>query len=141
MADQKDMTNKYLELQMVEQQLKQVNQQLLTLDMQLAELQQLEENLDDLSKTKRDTEMLVALGGGVFSKAELKENKKVLMNVGADIIIEKDIPSSKKVISDQVNQIKEVVVQMEQEFQILAMNSQMLQQDIQKLSSETTKEQ
>ena len=136
MVDQKALNEKYLELQVLDQQIKQVNQQMLNLDTQLLELQKLEENLDDLSQTKKDTEILVAFGGGVFSKAELKDNNTVLMNVGADIIVEKDIPSSKKVISHQIDQIKDVVQQLEQEFNILAMNSQILQQDMQKLSSE-----
>ena len=82
MIDQKEINERYLELQVLEQQLKQVNQQLLNLDNQLLELQRIEENLNDLTKTKKNTEMLVALGGGVFSKAELKDNKSVLMNVG-----------------------------------------------------------
>lgn len=136
MVDQKALNEKYLELQVLDQQVKQVNQQMINLDTQLLELQKLEENLDDLSQTKKDTEILVAFGGGVFSKAELKDNNTVLMNVGADIIVEKDIPSSKKVIRHQIDQIKDVLQQLEQEFNILAMNSQILQQDMQKLSSE-----
>ena len=125
-----------MELQIFEQQLKQVNQQLLNLDNQLLELQRIEENLGDLTKTKKNTELLVALGGGVFSKTELTDNKTVLMNVGANIIIEKDIPSSKEVIGHQIDQIKTVMKQLEQEFQVLAANSQTIQQDLQKLSSE-----
>jgi len=136
MVDQKQLNEKYMELQIFEQQLKQVNQQLLNLDNQLLELQRIEENLGDLTKTKKNTELLVALGGGVFSKTELTDNKTVLMNVGANIIIEKDIPSSKEVIGHQIDQIKTVMKQLEQEFQVLAANSQTIQQDLQKLSSE-----
>lgn len=136
MFDQKELNEKYLELQILEQQLKQVNQQLLNLDNQVLELQRLEDNLEEFKKTKKDTELLVALGGGVFSRAELKDNNSVLMNVGSNIVIEKDIPSSKKIVSDQIDQIKDVVKQMEQEFQMLAMRNQILQQDLQKLASE-----
>lgn len=136
MADQQELNEKYMELQIIEQQLKQVNQQLLNLDSQLLELQRIEDNLGDITKTKKDTELLVALGGGVFSKAELKDNKTVLVNVGANIVVEKDVPSSKELISNQINQIKDVVKQLEQEFQILAANSQFLQQDLRKLASE-----
>lgn len=136
MADTKLINEKYLELQILEHQLKQVNQQILNLDNQLLELQRIGDNLDDLNKAKKDTELLVALGGGVFSKAELKDNKSVLMNVGANIVVEKDIPSSKRVISNQIGQIKDVVKQLEQEFQILAVNSQAVQQELQKLASE-----
>lgn len=136
MADQKELNEKYIELQIIEQQLKQVNQQLLNLDSQFLELQRIKDNLDDITKTKKNTELLVALGGGVFSKAELKDNKTVLVNVGANTVVEKDIPSSKELISNQINQVKDVVKQLEQEFQILAANSQFLQQDLRKLASE-----
>lgn len=136
MADQKNLNEKYLELQILEHQLKQVNQQILNLDNQLLELQRIEDNLDDLTKAKKNTEMLVALGGGVFSKAELKDNRSVLMNVGSNIVVEKDIPSSKKVVNNQIDQIKDVVKQLEQEFQVLAVNSQAMQQELQKLASE-----
>ncbi|MDP2906543.1 MAG: prefoldin subunit alpha [Nanoarchaeota archaeon] len=136
MADQKELNEKYFELQILEQQLKQVNQQLLGMDNQLLELQRIKENLDDIAHTKKDTEMLVALGGGVFSKAELKDSSKVLMNVGSNIVVEKDIASSKVVVDHQMGQITEVIKQLEQEFQILAMNSQVLQQDLQKMIGE-----
>ncbi len=136
MADQKELNEKYFEMQILEQQLKQVNQQLLSVDNQLLELQRIKDNLDDLAKTKKDTELLVALGGGVFSKAELKDNSTVLMNVGANIIIEKDIASSKEVINNQIGQMSDVVSQLEQEFQILAMNSQAIQLDLQKMIGE-----
>ncbi len=136
MVDQKELNEKYFELQILEQQLKQVNQQLLGLDNQLLELQRIKDNLDDIASTKKDTEMLVALGGGVFSKAELKDSNKVLMNVGSNVVIEKDIASSKEVVDHQIGQINEVIKQLEQEFQILAMNSQVLQQELQKIVSE-----
>lgn len=136
MVDQKELNEKYFELQILEQQLKQVNQQLLGLDNQLLELQRIKDNLDDIANTKKDTEMLVALGGGVFSKAELKDSNKVLMNVGSNIVIEKDIASSKEVVDHQIGQVNEVVKQLEQEFQILAMNSQVLQQELQKIVGE-----
>lgn len=136
MVTKDELNEKYLELQILEQQLKQVSQQLISLNSQVLELQRIEDNLSDLAKTKKDTEILVALGGGVFSKAELKDNHTVLMNVGANVVVEKDIPSSIEMIKHQVSQIKDVAKQMEQEFQILAMNSQVLQRDLQELVSE-----
>lgn len=136
MADQKELNEKYWEFQILEQKLKQVNQQLLNLDNQLLEFQRIGENLDDIKKTKKNTEILVNLGGGVFSKAELKDRNNVLMNVGANIIVEKGIPSSKEIINSQIDQIKDVAKQLEQEFQILAIDSQILQKDLQKLTSE-----
>lgn len=140
MADQKELNEKYFELQILEQQLKQVNQQLLSMDNQILELQRIKDNLDDITKTKANTEILVALGGGVFSKAELKDNNMVLMNVGANIIVEKDVASSKEVINSQIGQVTDVIKQLEQEFQILAMNSQALQLDLQSIVDKIKKQ-
>ncbi|MBL7100895.1 MAG: prefoldin subunit alpha [Nanoarchaeota archaeon] len=140
MTDKNELNQKYMEFQMLDQNLKQVNQQLLNLDNQLLELQGIEENLGELKKTKKNTEILVALGGGVFSKAELKENNTILMNVGANIIVEKDIPASKEVIGHQIDQIKDFMKQLEQEFQMLAANSQALQMDLQKAASDMKEE-
>ncbi|MDP2908523.1 MAG: prefoldin subunit alpha [Nanoarchaeota archaeon] len=136
MATKDDVSEKYLELQMLEQQLKQVNQQIVNINAQVLELQRIEGNLDDIAKTKGDTEILVSLGGGVLGKAELKDNQTVLMNVGANVVVEKDIPSSIEMIKHQIVQMKDVAMQMEQEFQILAMNSQVLQRDLQEMVSE-----
>ncbi len=136
MVDQKELTEKYLELQILEQQIKQVNQQLLGLDNQLLELQRLDENLSELANTKKNTELLVALGGGIFTKAELKDNNTVLVNVGANVVVEKNIPSSKSIISNHIEQVKEAVKQLEQEFQIMAANIQETQQALQNLTYE-----
>ena len=74
------------------------------------------------------------MAGGPFVADQVFPVVPVLKE--SDIIVEKDIPSSKKVVSHQIEQIKDVVQQLEQEFNILAMNSQILQQDMQGLSSE-----
>lgn len=137
MTDQtKNINEKYLELQLLDQQLKQINQQITNLDNQLIELQRLNDNLDDIKKTKKNTEILVSIGGGIFTKAELKEHDKVLMNVGANTVVEKDIPSSKGIVTRQIDQIKNIIKQLEQEFGIIAMNVQIVQEDLQKLASE-----
>lgn len=136
MATKDDVSEKYLELQMLEQQLKQVNQQIANINAQVLELQRIEGNLNDIAKTKGNTEILVSLGGGVLGKAELKDNQAVLVNVGANVVVEKDIPSSIEMIKHQIVQMRDVAMQMEQEFQILAMNSQVLQRDLQEMVSE-----
>ncbi len=136
MVDEESIRTKYMESQILEQQIKQINQQLINLNNQLVELQRISEVLDTLSKTKENSELLVAIGGGMFSKAELKDSNKVLVNVGADVILEKDIPSSKEIVLHQMEEIKKVIAELEQEFQILAANNQMIANDLQNLVSQ-----
>ena len=50
-----------------------------------------EQALDDLKTTKTGTEILVPMASGIFIKAELKDNKELAINVGADTVVKKNI--------------------------------------------------
>lgn len=126
----KELQQKYMELQLIDQQAKQVQQHLINLNQQLAELKNLEDGLDSIKKVKSGTEIFVPLGSGVFAKAELKDTDKILMNVGANILTSKGIPASKEIVKKQVDEIQGLVSQMEQELHNIMVYSQGLQQDI-----------
>jgi len=54
--------------------------------------------LDSLKENKKGTEILVPIGSGSYAKAELKDNEKVLINLGANISAEKTIADAKKIL-------------------------------------------
>ena len=69
---------KYLELQILTQQINQLQQYLTTIESNVLELNSLKESINQISKTKKSSEILTPLGKEIFVKTELKENKKVL---------------------------------------------------------------
>lgn len=129
---------KYLEMQILTQEIKQLRQQILNLENQTMELESLEDNLDEMKKVRKGAEILVPLGGGIFSKAELKDNEKVVMNVGASVMVKKSLDEAKEVVKNQIAQMKNLIEEIANELEKLAIRAQYVQEEIQGLMESKT---
>ena len=108
-----------LQLQMISQQVELVQDQIKTLQEQEKHLELTINTLNQFAKTKVGSETYVSLGTGIFTKAEIKENQKLLVNVGAGIVVEKDIESTKELVNEQLNEIAKVSLQLSTDLQKL----------------------
>ena len=107
MADnQKELQKMYLELQLLDEQIKQVQKQLVALDEQLVELNNTLQALDDFNKTKIKTDILVSLSPGIFTNAELKNNKELFVNVGNNVVVKKNVAETKELLKKRLDSIK-----------------------------------
>lgn len=108
MADnQKELQKMYLELQLLDEQMKQVQKQVVALDEQLIELNNTLQALDDFNKTEVGTNILVSLSPGIFTNAELKNNKELFVNVGNNIVVKKNVAGTKELLKKRLDSIKE----------------------------------
>ncbi|MFH1331982.1 MAG: prefoldin subunit alpha [archaeon] len=140
MPQQKSNVNeKYLELQILNQQIKQLQQQIINLENQIIELEVLEDNLNELKKVKEGTEILVSMGAGIFAKAQLKDNKKVIVNVGSSTMVKKEIDEAKTLVTDQVNQMKQIINEITEELEKAAVRIQGAQKEIQEMMESSKK--
>ena len=112
--DEKKMQEKYLEFQMVQQQIEQLSKYMEELDAKLQEFTLTKNNIESMDKIPQNTESLVSLAPGIFAQAELKENKKFVINVGANILVEKTIPQISEMLDKQIKEISQAQVQMDQ---------------------------
>ncbi len=124
---------KYMEIQLTLQQIKQLNQHLELLQQQFLETMRLNESLADLEKTKRGSKMFASLGAGVFVEAELKNNERVLMNVGADTTVLKATGEARQILAKQVAEIQQLSDRIVHDIQQLQQKSDVLQQELKKL--------
>jgi prefoldin alpha subunit len=108
---------KMMQLQIMNQQGEQLKQQLMQFEEQMANLNMLQESLKVLEKTEVGNEMYTPLSSGVFVNAELKENKHVLISVGAGIVIKKKIEDAQRMLEDQGKKMELVVKQVRDEFE------------------------
>ncbi|MDP6641877.1 MAG: prefoldin subunit alpha [Candidatus Nanoarchaeia archaeon] len=129
--EKEETQRKYLEFQSLNEQLKQLQNSLLNLDQQLIELRKLQESLESTKNTKVDEEVLVLLGAGTYIKTKLNDNKKVLMNVGSDKIVNKDINESINLIKSQIDELINVHKNMNEELQNNTLKLQKLHQELQ----------
>jgi len=125
----------YLEFQMLDQQIKQLDKQHTAINNQLMELMATKQSLEDMEKLKDNTEILVPLSSGIYAKAELKDNKNFIVNVGANTALVKDSNSTKKLMESQIEEMKKVQENIVNHLQEQTTKAAMLEQEINKIAS------
>jgi len=102
----KDLQKRFVEYQMLEQQIKQYQQQLEKLEAQTLEVSNVEQCVSDITHAKMGDEVLVPVSGGIFFKATMKENKTFLVNVGSNVVVEKNTEDTLELIRQQGREIE-----------------------------------
>ena len=133
--EEQKLQEKYIEMKTIEEQMKQIQQQAATLEQQLVELMGVKQGLDDFKKANKGDEILTPVSPGIFAKAELKDNKEFLVNVGANTIVKKDIESTKKLMDKQIEEIRELHSKVMVQIQRLALNAANVENELKELAS------
>ncbi len=133
---EKKAKEKYVELQILDAQMKQFQKQIQAVELQSMELDRMMESLDELAECRAGTEILVPLSSGVFFKAELKENSKFAVNVGANTVVEKSADETKELIRAQALELRRAAQELTEQLDRLAMEAEKLQIELTKLVSE-----
>jgi len=125
-----DINAKQIELQVISQQINQIQQQLQQVEMQIMDLTATVQGIDDLTKSKLDSEVLAPLNAGIYVKTKLKDNKTLLVNVGAGVTVEKTAEQVKEILKNQLTELNEYQQKMLQEFQKMTTHAQKLEAGI-----------
>ena len=110
-----EIQKKYLELQILNKQIKNVQEQFISLQQQLNELNNLEESLTELKDVKNNKEIFSVLGSGVFVKSKLIDNENVLVNVGDGVLVKKKLNEALDLVKLQANNISGSIVIIKEE--------------------------
>lgn len=124
------MQQKYLELQMMDAQIKQLEKQLTTVEQQVVELQMIQKSLDELPNTKKGTDLFVPISQGIFAKAKLEENDSLLVSVGAGVVVKKTIPDAKKMLDEQLKAIKDLKANLTANMESYLMKARLIEKEI-----------
>ena len=111
--------NKDTELKMLDTQARMVAEQLDRLDTSMAEVEYLKDSLDELSKLKKDSEILAPMSSGIFVKAKLQDTKTLLVNIGKDIVVEKTVEETKELLEERSKEMTDVREKLMQQMQEL----------------------
>jgi prefoldin alpha subunit len=130
-----ELQQKYMQLQMFNQQLQQLQQQLEALQTQAVEIQTILLALDDIAKTEVGKEILVPLSSGIFVKAEIKDNKKLRVNVGSNTVVEKSVQETKALLDRQIIELNKLNEDLTGQYTKIAGNAEKMQAELQKLSA------
>ena len=113
MAEDQKTEDRYRQLQMIQQQAEQIAEYVQKLQLQLQEIENSLEALQELKDTALNTEILAPVANGIFLKASLQDNQKLVVNVGAEVTVEKTIPEVINLLQEQKEKITQNISEAE----------------------------
>lgn len=131
---------KYIEYQMIEEQLKKLYEQREMFQKQIDELENLLAAIKDIENIKPGAELFVPLSSGIFVKAEIKETKQVLVNVGDNVVIPKTIPDTALLLKKQQGEISLYKERIQQNIGMLVLHQQKVEAELYEFVKEKEKE-
>ncbi|MBU0461420.1 MAG: prefoldin subunit alpha [Nanoarchaeota archaeon] len=126
----KDLQQRYIEYQMFEQQMKAMQEQMEKFDQQIIEICSIAEQLEDLKKTKVNSDILVPIANGIFVKGKLLDNKDVLVNVGAGVTVKKTVDDTAKLLKSQAEEIEKYKLQVAAQIEMMRRKGQQLEEEL-----------
>jgi len=116
------------ELGMIDSKARELEQQVALIDRQLQELRLVQEDIEKLSKEGK-REVLMPLSSDILVRGNIADSENVLVNVGAGVILKKNIKEAKEVIEkhekklsgikekllDEINKIVDYMLKLESE--------------------------
>ena len=138
MPDEKEKKAKdlYMQFQLVDQQIKQMQKQLEMVTHQLIELDSTSSSLDEFGRIQSGKEILVPMSSGIFAKANVKDTSELLVNVGANVVVKKDISSTKRLIQKQVEEVRKMQRQMMDELEKMTSQAVQIESQLQGIIAE-----
>jgi prefoldin alpha subunit len=95
----------------------------------LNDIQNAEETISELSKGK-DLDTMVYIGGGMYTSSKINITKKVLVNVGYNIVVEKTLQNAQTFLQDRKKEIRTALGDLSQQRQQAAYALQTLRADV-----------
>lgn len=108
----KDHQKLMFKLSMFEQQINQLQQQLYVVEKTIGELDNLKDDLENLSGSK-DKEILASIGKGIFTRAKLV-SEELLVDIGGKNFVRRSIDETRKIIGQQMKKLEEVRIELEE---------------------------
>jgi len=119
----------YFELKMIEEQMKQVQHQIEHLEANISEFENSLTSLNEI-ESKSGEESFVPLSPGVYVKAKISDTKKLVVNVGAGVAVEKSPQDTAKIIEKQLTEMRQYREQMMKGIQLLSARAEEVEKKV-----------
>ncbi len=133
---EKELQEKFVEFQVVQQQIGQVQKQSQQLAAQKAEVDQVQKSVAELKEVKEGNEMLAPVCSGIFVKANIKTSDELFVNVGNNIVVKRNTEQVKEMLETQSSEIRKMEEHLTVSLQQLAAKAHDIEKDLDALIKE-----
>jgi len=103
--EKESLQERYMELQMLDQQIRQLQKYLQSFDQQLVEIKSVIVAIKDFGSLKKGDVILAPIANGVFVKARLEDASHLRINVGSNVVVTKSINEAVSLLEAQEKEI------------------------------------
>ncbi len=104
----KKIKEKYMEMQLIEQQVQKMHKQIEAIEEQMEEIMGISASLSELAEVSKGSDALIPVANGIFIKAKIEDTSDVYMNVGSNTNVKKSLKEAVGLIDKQKEEMKEV---------------------------------
>src|SRR3989338_7945114 len=105
---QHELQEKYMELQILKQQINSYVEQKQAVDEKVGELSSTIDALKSLPAVKKGEEMWSSLGSGTFVRSDIKDVEKVLVAIGAGIVTKETLPKTIEILESRAKELSDI---------------------------------
>uniref|UniRef100_A0A7J2TJN2 Prefoldin subunit alpha n=1 Tax=Archaeoglobus fulgidus TaxID=2234 RepID=A0A7J2TJN2_ARCFL len=127
---------KVAELQQLQKEFELLQRKMLELEILANEYRRAISTLEFLKSPEGVVNALISLGGGVFGYVDLKETKKVLVNIGSGIVVEKDTEKALEFIKKKLEEVDKASSEVANAMRNVALQASKIQREIAEMSKQ-----
>jgi len=121
-------------LQQIQRDFEVLQRRLVELELVANEYRRAVSTLEFLKGTEGEVNALISLGGGIYAYSDIKESKKVLVDIGSGVVVEKDVESALEFLKKRLEEIDRSSAETTNTLKSLALEASKIQQEIAELS-------
>ncbi len=138
MTDQK-MTEKYVMLQIFQQNMEALKKQQDMIEQQFLETRSTINAIEEMKKNGNENEILVPFGSGCFAKGKIIDRDSLLTDIGAGIISDKKTVDVKTLLKERSEEIEKTVEEIQVQMEQIAEKMNEIGSEIQSMSGKEKK--
>ncbi|MHA1626431.1 MAG: prefoldin subunit alpha [Candidatus Asgardarchaeia archaeon] len=121
-------------LRLYESQAKMISDQLNLIELKINELTNAREFIENLKNMEEEHEVLLPIGGGIYIKARLADNSKVMMDLGANVIVLDSVDKIRGIVEEDIKKLNDSKNNLESQLNKIIEESRKIQEILQKYS-------
>ncbi|MEM4155217.1 MAG: prefoldin subunit alpha [Archaeoglobaceae archaeon] len=121
-------------LQQLQKDFELLQRRLVELELVANEYRRAISTLEFLKGSEKEVNALISFGGGIYAYSDIKECKKVLVDVGSGVVVEKDVESALAFVKKRLEEIEKSSAETTNTLRGIALEASKIQQEIAELS-------
>ncbi|MBI2579095.1 MAG: prefoldin subunit alpha [Candidatus Aenigmarchaeota archaeon] len=115
MPNEKEIQKKYIQAQLLKQQINAMIEQKSAIDEKLGEMAVSLDAISKLEEIRKGEEIWSSVGGGVFVRSDIKDTESILVSVGAGVVAKKSRQRASEILKERMVELKKADLQIMEE--------------------------